>query len=677
MDFFQNQDKARTKTKVLVFYFGLAVVSMIILIYIGVAIAMNYAAMNSGSAGNAASQVSTVAWLHPEALLFVTIGVTTVIGLASLFKVSEIRRGGGEQVASMLGGRRISSATTDHHERVVMNVVEEMALASGIPVPPVYVLDQEPGINAFAAGFTPNDAVIGVNRGTIEIMNRAELQGVIAHEFSHIFNGDMRLNIRLIGWLFGIQMLAIIGYYMFRMSAVMNSGRSNNKNGGQIAIAVIVGGLAIMIVGYLGQICARMIQAAISRQREYLADASAVQFTRDPNTISGALKVIGASAGSSAIKIPTAQQASHMFFAEGVSAAFGGLSTHPPIADRIRKIDPQFDGNYSKYMQHRYQRPVAEKPQPKAARKDPAEMLKSFPIPGLGGDGFGPMGEMTKDMPGASMPLSPAAIIAGIGMLDDDHVQHSHEMIDSIDPMIKSAVHDPFSARCVVYGLLLDDNEAVRNKQLSVVQQAEGQATVTEILKLLPYVKRLPQSQRLPCLEIVQSTLSELSLEQYKRFGYSVIELVKADQQIDLFEFILQHLILSHLDRRFGLRPPAKVRYQHANQIKADIEMVLAVLVYVGHADEKEAANAFRMASDSFGEKVPFELIPKSKCNFQLLDKGLERINEAAPKLKKQILHAAATAVAADEKITISEAELFRAFAESIECPVPPILATE
>lgn len=668
MDFFQNQDKARTKTKVLVFYFGLAISSMIILIYIVIA-----CALNANSSGKQAIEAN---WFHPEVLLFVTIGVTSVVGLASLFKVSEIRRGGGEQVASMLGGRRISSATTDQHERVVMNVVEEMALASGVPVPPVYVLDQEPGINAFAAGFTPNDAVIGVNRGTIEIMNRAELQGVIAHEFSHIFNGDMRLNVRLIGWLFGIQMLAIIGYYMFRFASISSSGR-NNKNGNQIAGTIIVGGLVIMVVGFLGQICARMIQAAISRQREYLADASAVQFTRDPNTISGALKVIGASAGSSAIKIPTAQQASHMFFAEGVSSAFGGLSTHPPISDRIQKIDPQFDGNYSKYMQHRYQRPVAEKPQPKAARKDPAEMLKNFPIPGMGGEGFGPMGEMTKNMPGAEMPLSPAAIIAGVGMLDDDHVQHSQGMIDSIDPLIKSAVHDPFSARCVVYSLLLDDNEAVRKKQLGIVQQAEGQATVEETLKLLPHVKRLPQSQRLPCLEIVQSTLSELSLEQYKRFGFGVIELVKADQQIDLFEFILQHLILSHLDRRFGLRPPAKVRFQHAKQIKADIEIVLAVLVHVGHADEKEAANAFRLASDSIGEKVPFELMPKSKCNFQLLDRGLERINEAAPKLKKQILHAAASAVAADEKITISEAELFRAFAESIECPVPPILATE
>lgn len=668
MDFFQNQDKARSKTKILVFFFGLAISSMIILIYIAIAAALN--------ASNSGKQASTVNWFHPEVLLFVTIGVTTVVGLASLFKVSEIKRGGGEQVASMLGGRRISSATSDPHERMVMNVVEEMALASGVPVPPVYVLDQEPGINAFAAGFTPNDAVIGVNRGTIEIMNRAELQGVIAHEFSHIFNGDMRLNIRLIGWLFGIQMLAIIGYYMFRFAGLMSSGR-DNKNGAQIAIAVFVGGLVIMVIGFLGQICARMIQAAISRQREYLADASAVQFTRDPNTIGGALKVIGAASGASAINIPTAQQASHMFFAEGVSSAFGGLSTHPPIADRISKIDPQFDGNYTKYMQHRYKRPAASERKPKPDRKDPAEMLKNFPIPGMGGDGFGPMGEMTKNMPGAGMPLSPAAIIAGIGMLDDEHVQHSQEMIESIDPLIKTAIHDPFSARCVVYGLLLDENEAIRRKQLGVVQQAEGDATVAETLKLLPHVSRLPQSQRLPCLEIVQSTLSELSIEQYKRFGYSVIELVKADQQIDLFEFILQHLLLSHLDRRFGLRPPSQVRYQNLMQIKADVEIVLAVLVFVGHTDENEAAKAFQSAAQSFGGNVAFELLPKAKCNFQLLDKALERINEAAPAVKKQILHAAATAVAADGKITISEAELFRAFAESIECPVPPILATE
>lgn len=669
MDFFENQDKARGKTKLLVFYFCLAIVMMIVVIYAVVAIALNSGAKDYET-------MDTLTWLHPEVLAIVSVGVIVVVGMASLFKVSELK-GGGEKVAQMLGGRLISPNTADPHERVVMNVVEEMALASGTPVPPVYVMDDEPGINAFAAGYSSNDAVIGVNRGTIETLNRAELQGVIAHEFSHILNGDMRLNIKLIGWLFGIQVLAIIGYYMFRMAALSGGGRSRGGKNGNAGLALIAIGVVVMIVGFLGQWCARMIQAAISRQREYLADASAVQFTRDPNTIGGALKMIGGYSAGTRLKVPTASQASHMFFAEGVTMNFGGMATHPPLTDRIKKIDPQFDGNYEEYLHHRYQKPVKSEPRQKPAQKDPAEMLGGLPIPGLGGGGFGPLGEITQSMPGAEMALSPAAMIAGVGMLDDDHVQHSQEMMQQIPQGVMSAIHDPFSARCVVYCLLLDDDEAIRNKQFATIQQAEGQATVDETNRLIPVVAQLPQSQRLPCLEIVQSTLTQISVEQYKRFGYSVIELVRADQKIDLFEFILQHLLLTHLDRRFGFRPPTQVKYHQIQQIKAEVELILSILVYVGHDDQSETENAFWQAAQAIGANIPFELLDKSQCNFHLLDKALEKANEAAPDVKKQILHAAATAVAADGKITVEEAELFRALAESMECPVPPILATE
>ena len=669
MDFFSSQDKARSKTNILIFYFCLAIVTMIIVIYVVIAAIMNSV--------DERPPESTVQWLHLEVLAIVAVGVIVVVGMSSFFKVMELK-GGGEKVAQMLGGRLINPGTADPYERVVVNVVEEMALASGTPVPPVYVLDHEPGINAFAAGYSPNDAVIGVNRGTIETLNRAELQGVIAHEFSHVLNGDMRLNIKLIGWLFGIQVMAIIGYYMFRFAGAMSHGRSRNSKGNP-AIAIFVIGIVVMIVGFLGQWCARMIQAAISRQREYLADASAVQFTRDPNTIAGALKVIGAASSGSRLQVPTASQASHMFFAEGVSN-FGGMATHPPLMDRIQKIDPNFDGDYGKYMNHRYSKAVGSKPSPKKQKQQqqqPMEMLQKLPIPGLGGEGMGPMGEMTQAMPGAEMAMNPAAIIAGIGLLDEQHVQHSHDMMEQIPESIKAAIHDPFSARCVVYCLLLDDDQAIRDKQLATVQQAEGPPTVQETQRLMPKVSELPQSQRLPVLEIVQSTLSQLSLEQYKRFGYSVIELVRADQKIDLFEFILQHLLLTHLDRRFGLRPPVQAKFSNMNQVKDEVELILSILVHVGHDDEGETVNAFRQAAKSFGGSVPLELIPKNQCNFQVLDKALEKANESSPAVKKQILHAAATAIAADGKVTVDEAELFRAFAESIECPVPPILATE
>ncbi|MEE2640127.1 MAG: M48 family metallopeptidase [Planctomycetota bacterium] len=670
MDFFANQDKARGKTKLLVFYFGLAIFMMILVIYIAVAAILNVA-QEQDQPGH------TVTWFRPLVLLAVTLGVTSVVGLASLLKTWELRSGG-DKVAQMLGGRLIYPGSPDPHERMVMNVVEEMALASGTPVPPVYVLDHEAGINAFAAGYSPTDAVIGVNRGTIETLNRSELQGVIAHEFSHILNGDMRLNIKLIGWLFGIQVLAIMGYYMFRFAGAMSSGRSrDNKNNPAIFFLVI--GLVVMIVGFLGQWCASMIQAAISRQREYLADASAVQFTRDPGTISGALKVIGAHTEGSRLEIPTASQASHMFFAEGITMKLGGMATHPPLGERILRIDPSFDGDYGEYMQKRYQQPVVTAADSGSAvnQQDPAAMLQSLPIPGLGGEGFGPLGEMSQGMPGSEMPLNPAAIIAGVGMLDEEHVSHSNNLLAELPEVVKSAIHDPFSARCVVYCLLLDEDEQVRSKQLAIIHRSEGEPTGEETVRLMPVVAQMQQAHRLPCLEIVQSTLSQLSIEQYKRFGYSVIELVRADQKIDLFEFILQHLLLTHLDRRYGFRSPTQVKFGKVGQIKNEIELILSILVHVGHDDEQETVNAFRQAAKSFGESIPFELTPKEQCNFQVLDTALDKVNQANAGLKKQILHAAATAVAADGKVTVDEAELFRAFAESIECPVPPIIATE
>ena len=683
MDFFTSQDKARSKTNVLIFYFCLAIIGMILVIYVVCAALMNYVESSQATTiytGDGYTEVeSGISWLHLEILAIVAVSVIVVVGMSSLYKVMELR-GGGERVAHMLGGRPISSSTTDPHERMVMNVVEEMALASGTPVPPVFVMDGEDSINAFAAGYSPNDAVIGVNRGTIETLNRAELQGVIAHEFSHILNGDMRLNIKLIGWLFGIQVLAIIGFYMFRFAGAMSHGNRDNK--GNPAIVVFIIGIVVMIVGFLGQWCARMIQAAISRQREYLADASAVQFTRDPNTIGGALKVIGACEAGSHLEVPTASEASHMFFAEGVSN-FGGASTHPPLIERIQRIDPSFKGDFNEYMRHRYKRPVkSKKSEKKTEQKDPMEMLRKLPVPGLGGEGLGPMGEMTQAMPGAAMagaamPMNPAAIIAGIGLLDEQHVEHSQTLIEQLPEAIRTAIHDTFSARCVVYSLLLDEDSSIRQKQLAAIQKAEGQPTVEETERLAPLVAKLPRAQRLPCLEIIQSTLSQLSLEQYKRFGFSVIEAVRADQKIDLFEFIMQHLLLTHLDRRFEIRPAAKTKYGNPYQIKSEVELILSILVHVGHKDEQESRKAFEQAAQTFEGNVDWQLVPKDKCNFQVLDRALERANESSPAAKKQILHAAATAIASDGKVTVDEAELFRAFAESMECPVPPILATE
>ena len=287
MDFFAAQELRRRKTKWLIALYLLAVLSIIIGIYVVISIGLGFAntriAAEVGGDPNGPMSAEVFSLFNPQ-LFGIVAGLNLlVIGGASFSKIIELR-GGGEHVASSLGGIRVPASTNNPAERQLLNVVEEMAIASGISVPPVYILRHEPTINAFAAGFTPADAVIGVNQGTLDALNRDELQGVIAHEFSHILNGDMRINIRLIGILFGIQMLATIGYFVLRGMGGGYGHRRQRSNGdgkgGAGAILVIA--LALLVFGAIGQFFAKWIKATLSRQREYLADASAIQFTRNP-----------------------------------------------------------------------------------------------------------------------------------------------------------------------------------------------------------------------------------------------------------------------------------------------------------------------------------------------------------------------------------------------------------
>jgi Zn-dependent protease with chaperone function len=343
-DFFERQDAARRSTKWLVGMFLLGVVAIVgATMAVGVvAIEMaqdssHYAAGDGGGLGVSEESLAGAGAAGLFALALITCG--------SLFKVAQLS-GGGNVVAENLGGRRVFPDTTDTVERRLLNVVEEMALASGVPAPPVFLLNEEEGINAFAAGYSPSDAVVAVTRGTAERLSREELQGVVAHEFSHILNGDMRLNIRLIGVLHGILLIGLMGRFMLRMASNWGSGGSNKESKGGAAYFGLIG-LALIVLGYLGTLIGNLIKAAVSRQREYLADSSAVQFTRNPGGLAGALKRIGAAIVGSRLNAPNASEASHMFFAQGVWEGFTALTaTHPPLDDRIRRLEPQWDGTY-------------------------------------------------------------------------------------------------------------------------------------------------------------------------------------------------------------------------------------------------------------------------------------------------------------------------------------------
>ena len=349
MDFFEAEELARRTTRRLVLLYLLAVVVVAGAVCLGLAVAYTLAVM-SGAAAPAqdvmidgrhlgAAFVEIMRHGVPPKLYAYGAGITLlVIASATIYRVFQLSDGG-EAVVDMVGARRVDPATTDPGERRLLNVIEEMAIASGVQVPAAYVMDQERSINAFAAGYSPNEAVVAVTRGTLDTLSRDELQGVIGHEFSHILNGDMRLNVRLLGVLFGIVCIGQFGQFLIRSTAYRTVRVSRENRGPEVALVFL--GIALAMIGFLGLEFARVIKAAISRQREFLADASSVQFTRNPDGIAGALDTIAGR--STLIGDVHAEELSHMFFVQGVANWMGGLfDTHPPVEERIRRVRPGF-----------------------------------------------------------------------------------------------------------------------------------------------------------------------------------------------------------------------------------------------------------------------------------------------------------------------------------------------
>ncbi|MEE9211472.1 MAG: M48 family metallopeptidase, partial [Phycisphaeraceae bacterium] len=503
MDFFESQDVARRNTGRLVLYFVLAVIAIVTLVYLAVAAAVLWSHSRGGMA--APFQWSNLWDLN--LLLWVGLGTVILIASASLFKMAALASGGGI-IAESLGGRPLDPNTANRLERRLLNVVEEMAIASGTPVPPVYLLD-DAGINAFAAGFSPDNAVIGVTRGAIQTLSRDEMQGVIAHEFSHILNGDMRLNIRLIGIVHGILIIGLIGYFILRSSLYSGRYRSSRRQGNPLPLIVL--GLALIVIGYAGMFFGNLIKAAISRQREYLADAAAVQFTRNPHSIAGALKKIGGWVNGSTLETPKVQEISHMLFGPGVAGLWGAMfATHPPLVDRIRRITPSFDGEFPEVS------PVTE---PTTAAPAMAAAASAFAAAG------------------APPPQGAPDAVSQIGRPTTAHLAYAAGLIDALPTRIKQTVHEPFGARAVVYALLINTEPEPRDRQLTRLAEHADRPVYDETKAILPLMEQLDPAARLPLVDMAVPALRALSPKQYEAFGNNVDQLVKADQKMSLFEW--------------------------------------------------------------------------------------------------------------------------------------------
>jgi Zn-dependent protease with chaperone function len=645
-DFFDRQDHARRLTRRLVILFAISVATIILAIYLVlVAVGAGDVVNNSG---HHAVHGPRTRW-NPLLLLWVAGGTGLIVGLGSLYKIAELSAGG-PAIAEMVGGRALNPQTTDLAERRLLNVVEEMALASGIPVPPVYVLDNETSINAFAAGHRPGDAIVAVSAGCLAYLTREELQGVLGHEFSHILNGDMRLNLRLIGVVYGILVLAVVGYYIMRSAGVSTSRRSDEKDNSGSGIFFL--GLALLVLGYIGVFFGKLIKAAISRQREFLADASSVQFTRNPGGIGGALKKIGGLAEGSQIHDGHAEEISHMFFGDAFAGTFMNLfATHPPLADRIRALEPDFDGRFPEV------RPVAiaaadvEK-RPVAPRRPPL-------VPGA------------VAAPYAAMALDSGEVVRRIGQPQEEHLRHAEQIVGRMPQVLVDAAHEPSTARAVIFALLLSDDEATRTRQDQLLADQLDPHLVQQTRQLFVDVQSLDAAARLPLVDMAVPALKNASAPQYQQFRKVVDALVAADGRVDLFEYCLRTLLLSYLDVHFGLAKPPAVRYRTLSAIARPASVVLSTLAYIGQTKAEDVERAFQ--AGVAGLPVATSLVAKEACTLAALDAALAELAQSSPQVKRDVITAVTRSIAADGRVTLEESELLRVIAAVLGCPIPPM----
>ncbi|MGV8900434.1 MAG: M48 family metallopeptidase [Burkholderiaceae bacterium] len=647
MDFFEHQDQARKNTKLLVAYFLIAVAGIIASVYLASLLIFYGSQFQQQSGG----PTPALALWNPQLFLYVVIGTLGVVAIGSLYKTAALAKGG-SAVAESLGGRLVNPNTTDPDERQLRNVIEEMAIASGVPAPEIYVLDDEDGINAFAAGHTPSDAAIGVTRGCMTLLNRDELQGVIGHEFSHILNGDMRLNLRLMGVIFGIVCLTVIG----RILLYSRGGRGRDRN------PMMLLGLALIVIGAIGVFFGRLIQAALSRQREFLADASAVQFTRNPAGLSGALQKIG-STGSRLVSAH-AEEASHMFFGNGLKKSlFGAMATHPPLEARIRAIDPGWDGEF-----RHGDAPAVAAESTRETVKSPSSQFPLPPIPGIPGMRAGTAGF-------AANAVQVAAVLPSLGNPTPLHLRYAVDLRSAFSESVQSAAREPLDAAALIFAMLLSTEQALRAKQLTEIARRIGPELGETTAALWPQVGPAALRARLPLANLALPALRHLRPGAFQQFSQTLQWLIESDAQIDIFEFVLQKIVRRHLAPQLGENHSRSIKYRTLAPLVRDCDVVLSALAYASSSNAAEIEKAFKTGALPLQTKADGrQLLPREECGLKQLDNALDRLALATPHIKKIVVEACLQVVGADGLIQERQAELLRAIADTLDCPIPAFI---
>lgn len=605
-NFFTQQDLARRNTRILVVLFTLAVLLLLMLTNVIALISLGFV--------DPAFLSSPLHWrtLPWDLVGWVSVTVLAAVTIAVLFKWQQLKAGG-KAVAESLGGIRLLPDSQDPLQRRLLNVVEEMALAANTPVPPVYLLPEQ-GINAFAAGYSPADAVIGVTQGCLEQLNRDELQGVIAHEFSHILNGDMRMNIRLIAILNGILFLGHIGYYMLRGSSragairasSRSSGNSKNNGGGIVLLA-----LGLVVIGYVGSFFGNLIKAAVSRQREFLADASAVQFTRNPRGIAGALKAIGSHSSSSKIKNQNADENSHLFFGEAISRWASIFATHPPLATRIKRLEPHWNGKY----------PTARPAQTAAdasasateARHTNAERLQQ------------------------ALPLL---------------LLHSSRQTEP--------------ATALVCCLLLQQDHDIRHKQLRLIKELGSASLLQQTDQLCDSVASLDALQQVQLLQRLIPALKTLSESKFRQFEQLLQALIQAAGSADISSWLAREFVEHSVAVQFD---PDQISRKYSGKTLAQLAPAVSSLLSLvsqvagDTAKQQQAWQAAIAALPFTAERT------RPDFSFTSLSAQLPQLLALAPQQKQQLWLAIEAGVRADKLLLTEEQALLLALALLLEIP--------
>ncbi len=634
-DFFAAQAAARRRTALLLAWFGLALLALVALFYVGLALPL-FVARDGRPL------------LHAELLGFVTLGVLGTTTAGCVYHVVKLARGGAAGVMEGLGATRLDAGSGDLRERRLLDVVEEMAIASGVPVPQVFVLRDEPGINALAVGQATRGAAVAVTSGALEHLSRDELQAVVAHEFGHLLNGDSVLNERLMGMLGGLSILALFGRQALEVAS--SAGRRDARLG----LFLLPSGVVLAVAGWAGLLCGQIVRAGVSRQREYLADASSAQFTRNPGALASALAKIRDH--GSALQRARAVEASHFFFANALEGLFARwLQTHPPIEERIRRLDPS----------------GALAP----ASGEPAGISGGTrPIATLG-------------------PDPSRKLLDTIGAPRPEHLSRASEILASLPAEVALAARSPDTAPSLLVALAASDGPVtweppgIRDASPSpdassgtgalAAREASPPRTGSAAFAGAPLVfplEGLSRAQRLCAADLAVATLDVLPPDRLEALGQALDRATRQDAHVSVFEWMLGSLVRRRIDRRRSSRRPRPPRFAAVAQVEVECLQLLSLVAWSGSHDAARAGEALAAGVRELGTGPGWTVLPRDRLGAAVADGALRTLAQATLEVRRRVLRACTAASAIDGRITSAEAELLRVVASFLECPIPPVL---